>query len=73
MNPEKLKNKIKLKILSLILEKRQHEDGEIVDFNEIDLKDEFDKLNALLFDNKVQPVLLKWDNRKGSFWTRKGY
>lgn len=67
MNPEKLKNKIKLKILSLILEKRQHEDGEIVDFNEIDLKDEFDKLNALLFDNKVQPVLLKWDNRKGSF------
>lgn len=62
----KLRKYINSKLLGVLLERKQHTDDEIVDFNEIDLREEFDKLNALLFDNKVQPVHLKWDNRKSS-------
>lgn len=51
---------------SLIDEAKEHTDDEIVDFNEIDLQHEYDKLNNLLFDGQLQPVTMLWNKRKGA-------
>lgn len=40
---------------------------DIVGQKNIDLYDEYDKLNRLLFDGKLPRVSMKWSNRKGSF------
>ncbi len=45
---------------------REHADDEIVDYDEIDLQQEFAKLNALLFNNKLQTPVLNWGKRKTS-------
>ncbi len=45
---------------------KEHADDEIVDYDEIDLQQEFAKLNALLFDNELQTPILRWGKRKTS-------
>jgi predicted SprT family Zn-dependent metalloprotease len=50
--------------MSILNEIREHADDEIVDFNEIDLQQEFSKLNKLLFNNQLQPVTMLWNTRK---------
>ena len=69
-----LKSKIKNKLReSLFLsEVREHTNEEIVDFNEIDLQHEYNKLNDLLFDGKLQPVTMLWNKRKGAHGVVKG-
>jgi hypothetical protein len=69
-----LKSKIKNKLReSLFLsEVREHTNEEIVDFNEIDLQYEYNKLNDLLFDGKLQPVTMLWNKRKGAHGVVKG-
>lgn len=49
-----------------LTEVREHTDDEIVDFNGIDLQGEFNKLNNLLFDGKLQPVQMIWNKRKAA-------
>jgi hypothetical protein len=49
---------------SLIGEAKEHTDDEIVDFNEINLQHEYNKLNDLLFDGNLEPVPMLWNNRK---------
>ena len=44
----------------------EHQNDEIVTFDKIDLKKEYDKLNALLFDNSLPNIKLDWDKRKGA-------
>ena len=53
-----------MKLMSILNEIREHTDDEIVDFNEIDLQQEYSKLNKLLFNNKLQPVTMLWNTRK---------
>ena len=55
-----------------INEGREHTDDEIVDFNEIDLQQEYNKLNNLLFDGNLQPVTMLWNKRKGAHGVVKG-
>lgn len=40
--------------------------NDIVSQKNIDLYDEYDKLNQLLFDGKLPRIEMKWSNRKGS-------
>jgi predicted SprT family Zn-dependent metalloprotease len=47
-----------------ISEEKEHTDDEIVNFKEINLQNEFRKLNDLLFDGKLKPVQMLWNNRK---------
>lgn len=53
-----------MKLMSILNEIREHADDEIVDFNEIDLQQEFSKLNKLLFNNQLQSVTMLWNTRK---------
>lgn len=39
---------------------------EYVDYSQISLKKEYDKLNKVLFDNSLPDIPLKWDKRKGA-------
>lgn len=55
-----------------IYEVKEHTNDEIVDFNEIDLQREYDKLNDLLFNGKLQPVTMLWNKRKGAHGVVKG-
>jgi hypothetical protein len=55
-----------------INEGREHTDDEIVDYNEINLQHEYDRLNSLLFDGNLQPVTMLWNKRKGAHGTVKG-
>jgi predicted SprT family Zn-dependent metalloprotease len=55
-----------MKLMSLLNEIKEHTDEEIVDFNEIDLRHEFDKLNKLLFNNKLYAPQMLWNTRKGA-------
>jgi len=55
-----------------INEGREHTDDEIVDFNEIDLQQEYNKLNQLLFKGNLQPVTMLWNKRKGAHGVVKG-
>ena len=57
---------------SLIGEAKEHTDDEIVDFNEIDLQHEYNKLNELLFNGNLQPVTMLWNKRKGAHGVVKG-
>lgn len=49
----------------IMSEAYEHTDDEIVTFDKIDLEYEFNKLNKLLFDGKLQIVPLKWSVSKG--------
>jgi predicted SprT family Zn-dependent metalloprotease len=60
-----------MKIMSLINEVKEHADDEIVDFNEIDLRQEFEKLNKLLFNNQLHAPQMIWNTRKGAHGTVK--
>jgi hypothetical protein len=74
---EKGPNEMKTFIKSLLREStinegREHTDDEIVDFNEIDLQQEYNKLNQLLFKGNLQPVTMLWNKRKGAHGVVKG-
>ena len=53
-----------MKFMKLLNEIKEHTDDEIVDFKEIDLRHEFDKLNKLLFNNELHAPVLQWHTRK---------
>lgn len=53
-------------MVETLAEAKQHTDDEIVDFDEIDLQDEYNKLNALLFNGKLKPVEMIWNSRRSS-------
>jgi hypothetical protein len=55
-----------------LYEAKEHTDDEIVDFNEIDLQHEYNKLNSLLFKGNLQPVTMLWNKRKGAHGVVKG-
>lgn len=57
----------------LVREVREHADDEIVDYDEIDLQAEYDKLNDLLFGGNLQPVRMLWNNRKTAHGVVKGH
>lgn len=54
-----------MKFMTLLNELKEHTDDEIVDFNEISLTNEFEKLNKLLFNNELQTPNMKWHSNKG--------
>lgn len=60
-----------MKFMTLLNEIKEHTDDEIVDFNEIDLKQEFEKLNKLLFNNQLHAPQMIWNTRKGAHGTVK--
>lgn len=60
-----------LEMARMLAEAKQHTDDEIVDFDEIDLQGEFDKLNGLLFGGKLQPVQMIWNTRRSAHGTVK--
>lgn len=62
---DKLRKTIREMVKSLS-EAKQHTDDEIVDFDEIDLQDEYDKLNGLIFGGKLQPVEMIWNTRRSA-------
>lgn len=74
MEKSAFKSKIKNKIREsfVINEVKEHTNDEIVDFNEIDLQYEYNKLNDLLFDGNLQPVTMLWNKRKGAHGVVKG-
>lgn len=61
-----------MNVKSIILEEvngflneiREFRDDEIIDKNQISLQNEYDKLNAQLFNNELPRVPLVWSNRK---------
>jgi predicted SprT family Zn-dependent metalloprotease len=77
---EKNINEIKTLIKSILRESttpaineaREHTNDEIVDFNEIDLQHEYNKLNQQLFNGNLQPVTMLWNKRKGAHGVVKG-
>jgi len=71
--PNEMKTFIKTLLReSTINEAKEHTDDEIVDFNEIDLQQEYNKLNQLLFKGNLQPVTMLWNKRKGAHGVVKG-
>lgn len=63
--------RIILEMSKAILEAKEHTDDEIVDFDEINLQHEYDKLNALLFQGSLQPVQMIWNTRRSAHGTVK--
>lgn len=61
-----------MKTRSKLLEAKEHTDDEIVDYDEIDLQAEYDKLNELLFGGSLRPVTMLWNNRKTAHGVVKG-
>jgi hypothetical protein len=57
---------IKEEISSFLGEAKEHEDNEIVDFQSIDLQQEYNKYNSMLFNNQLPRVPMRWSNRKTS-------
>ena len=55
---------IRTLVRKALLEAKEHQDDEMIDFNEISLQQEYDKLNALLFNNELKTVPMKWNNRR---------
>jgi hypothetical protein len=53
-------------IRHIIKEAKEHTNDEIVDFNEIDLQHEFNKLNELLFAGELYPIEMKWNKRRSA-------
>ena len=73
INLDEVKTLIKKRLHeSLLGESKEHTDDEIVDFNEIDLQHEYNKLNQLLFKGGLQPVTMLWNKRKGAHGVVKG-
>lgn len=56
----------RLNLISLLFEDKIHLDNEIVDFNQINLQKEFDKLNTILFNDFLEPVTLGFDKSKNA-------
>jgi len=50
----------------LLKENYEHKRDEIVDFKNINLQYEYDKLNNLLFDNKLPRIQIRWSMTKNS-------
>jgi len=50
----------------IIKEAREHTNDEIVDFNEINLQYEFNKLNDLLFGGELYPIEMGWNKRRSA-------
>lgn len=67
---ESIRKKIR-EMVKYLSEAKQHTDDEIVDFDEIDLQDEYNKLNSLLFDGRLQPVEMIWNTRRSAHGTVK--
>jgi hypothetical protein len=67
---DKLRKTIREMVKSLS-EAKQHTDDEIVDFDEIDLQDEYNKLNGLIFGGKLKPVEMIWNTKKSAHGTVK--
>jgi len=55
-----------MKLLSIINEAKQHLDDEIVDFNQIDLRAEFNNLNSQLFGSQIKIVPMRWNTSKSA-------
>lgn len=55
----------------LLREAKEHTNDEIVDFNEINLQYEFDKLNDLLFNGELYPIEMLWNKKKSAHGTVK--
>lgn len=55
---------IKEEIEEIIISEEEYNPDDIVDFNKIDLRKEFNRLNELLFNGEVPKVPLKWSKRK---------
>ena len=55
-----------MKLLDIINEAREYADDEIVDFNEINLQHEFNKLNELLFNNELYPIEMMWNRTRSA-------
>jgi hypothetical protein len=60
-----------MKLFDLILEKKEYSDTDVIDFNEIDIYHEYNKLNDLLFDGKLSRVPIILNNRKNAHGTVK--
>lgn len=60
-----MKSIIKQLLRESLLEAIAYQDDDIIDFNEINLMDEFHKLNNLLFDGKINPSMsVVWSLRR---------
>lgn len=59
-----LKSLIQEEVAKFISETFEHTDDELVGRQNINLQQEYDKLNQLLFEGKLPRVPLKWDNSK---------
>lgn len=55
-----------MKLYDLIVENKEYSDDEIIDFNEIDIYHEYDKLNKLLFNGKLLKVSILLNNKKNT-------
>ena len=62
MKENRLIDIIKEEIENIIIS--EYEEDEIIDFDKINLQQEFDKLNAQLFNGEVPRVPMKWSKRK---------
>lgn len=63
-----------LEIYNELFEGRVYGDDEVIDFDDVNLVDEFNKLNKLLFGGKIKPILVKWGfdrNLIGSIYYKK--
>lgn len=49
----------------ILKEAREYTDNEIIDFNEVDLQHEFNKLNDLLFNGELEPIEMLWNRTRG--------
>lgn len=58
---------------TLMNEIKEHTDDEIVNFDDIDLQHEFDKLNKLLFGGQLKYVPMKWNKRKSAHGVVRAY
>jgi hypothetical protein len=50
----------------ILKEAREYTDNEIIDFNEVDLQHEFNKLNDLLFNGELEPIEMLWNRTRGA-------
>ena len=53
-------------IRHIIKEAKEHTNDEIVDFKEINLQHEFNKLNDLLFGGELYPIDMMWNKRRST-------
>lgn len=60
----KLINIIKEEIEEIIISEEEYNAEDVVDFDNINLRKEFNKLNNILFNGEVPEIPLKWSKRK---------